>query len=314
MTCAICLDAVDEAEATTLPCAAQRCRSHFHGACIRRWLEQKPQCPLCKRRARASGSSGSDATFSSAPDGPIPRPPLAPEEEDFVMSEDDESEDGSLFGEDGSDGSDDMDISREEVAADIEARQEDLQQFLDEFPDEGEAREAFREHVHAALERVREDRREDRRARRRRMRRGRVDGALFEVAWFSFTGALDAWEQEYGEAWREQEAVQRAAAAAEAQERAGLRSEAAAEVEAADSEVQFWQDARAAEVQAWLSAQLGEKLACEARWHVLLEGMGTPAGTPAALVGVLRAAVQWRQALASEAASWRQATTTTTTY
>ena len=58
--CAICTDVVDEddEDALSLPCsAAQGCKSHFHGACIRLWLKYRRTCPLCVRAVSLIGST-----------------------------------------------------------------------------------------------------------------------------------------------------------------------------------------------------------------------------------------------------------------
>ena len=45
-TCAICLeDVLTESKVEQL----QACKHEFHGACIRKWLDRSPFCPLCRK-------------------------------------------------------------------------------------------------------------------------------------------------------------------------------------------------------------------------------------------------------------------------
>merc|ERR1712232_157881 len=49
--CAICCQALagDAHEWIALPCIEHGCQPFFHSRCVRPWLEQNPNCPLCRR-------------------------------------------------------------------------------------------------------------------------------------------------------------------------------------------------------------------------------------------------------------------------
>ncbi len=71
--CPICYEEVTKGTSTTT-----RCKHVFHKACLERWMEEKPTCPMCRENIRPTTGQLRPSTYRSwhAPPPPPP-PPLA---------------------------------------------------------------------------------------------------------------------------------------------------------------------------------------------------------------------------------------------
>ena len=72
-SCAICLDPTGDS------CKALACGHTYHTWCIRRWLQTKQQCPLCRAKTGTEETSAEERAPPSQQES-VPPPPPPPDE------------------------------------------------------------------------------------------------------------------------------------------------------------------------------------------------------------------------------------------